>query len=169
MPVRISRNQPENPKPEGGTAAIEGAQAVHNPLVTGSQGYRSTTPLPDWYTTTAIVEALKFWVPSDMFLLDNFFGIERYFKSRFLGVGTRRAKRVLAPVVSRYHSGVVVKRPAVETNFYEVPKLAPYRTIFLSELDVTNIGSVVQSNDATDVFADLLADDTHELTDLIMR
>jgi hypothetical protein len=172
MPIRISKTQPDNPAPEGGTATIEGAQAVHNPLVTGSQGYRSTTPLPDYYTTTAIVEALKFWVPPNMFLLDNFFGVERFYKSRFLGINTRRAKRVLAPVVSRFHRGVVVKRPPVETNFYEVPKLAPYRTIFLSELDMANLSNTVAtqgSGDATDIYADLLADDTHELSDLIMR
>jgi hypothetical protein len=76
----------------------------------------------------------------------------------------------LAPVTSRFHRGVVVKRPPIETNFYEVPKLAPFRTIFLSELDVTNIGNVVaREGGATDVFADLLADDTIELAHCCMR
>jgi hypothetical protein len=48
---------------------------------------------------------------------------------------------VLSPVVSRWHPGVVVQRPAVETTIYEVPKLAPMRNTMLAFV----IGSTVAS------------------------
>jgi hypothetical protein len=68
--------------------------------------------------------------------LDNFFGTERFFEGRFLVVDTKRNKRVLAPVVSRYHPGVVVQRGVVQTKIYDAPKLAPFRVLTLGQLDL---------------------------------
>ena len=85
------------------------------------------TPLPDMYGTSTIVEAMKSFVSPEKFLQRNLFGIERYFEGRYLTVDVKGMRRVLSPVVSRWHPGVTVKRPEVQTSVYDVPRLAPVR------------------------------------------
>jgi hypothetical protein len=122
------------------------------------------------FNTSAAVEALKLYTPPAQFLLNNFFGLERYFSGRFLTVDTKRQRQVLAPVVSRYHPGVVVKRPAVSTQFYDVPKIAPYRVLTLGELDQRPEGEPpVRNKDAAKNAAAIVVDDLDELGDLILR
>src|SRR5262245_62927090 len=88
-------------------------------------GYRVYTPLPDMYSTQTVAEALKSFVPPEMFLQRNFFGIERYYNGRYLTIDVKKARRVLAPVVSRFHPGVPVKRHGIQTTVYDAPKMAP--------------------------------------------
>jgi hypothetical protein len=128
-------------------------------------------PLPaELFNTSAAIEALKLYTPPAEFLLNNFFGTERYFSRRFLTVDTKRQRQVLAPVVSRYHPGVVVKRPAVKTQHYDVPKIAPYRVLALGELDQREPGqSPIRDTHAEQNAAAIIAEDLDELSGLIQR
>jgi hypothetical protein len=123
------------------------------------------------YSTQTIAEALKSWVPSEMFLQRNFFGIERFYAGRYLTVDVRKAKRVVAPVVSRFSPGVAVKRPAIQTTVYDSPKMAPYRVTALGDLDTRAPGLTATNpaGNASDVFVNILADDTRDLSDIIDR
>jgi hypothetical protein len=147
-----------------------GSQAA-NGGIPRQNGYRISTPLPDMFSTQTIAEALKSWVPSDMFLQRNFFGVERYYTGRYLTIDSRKAKRVVSPVVSRFHPGVVVKRPAIQTTVYDSPKMAPYRVTSLGDLDIRAPGLTATdpAGNAVDVFANILADDTQDLSDIIWR
>jgi hypothetical protein len=134
-------------------------------------GYRVYTPLPDMFSTQTVEEALKSFVPPEMFLQTNFFGIERYYNGRYLTVDVKKARRVLAPVVSRFSPGVPVTRPAIQTTVYDAPKMAPYRVTSLGDLDIRAPGQTAAdpTGGAANVFADILADDTRDLEDTIWR
>jgi hypothetical protein len=121
------------------------------------------------FTSSAIAEALRVRIEPELFLLNNFFGQERFFQGRFLIVDSRRAKRVLSPVVSRYHPGVVVERPVVQTTADDVPKLAPFRVTTLGQLDFRAPGEIGTDANAATTFAELLRDDTADLADIIGR
>ena len=82
---------------------------------------------PNTFSTADVAQRILITPEPEQFLLRNFFGTERYFSGRFLEVDTMYRRRVLSPVVSRYHPGIVVKRPAVKTQVYDVPKLAPFQ------------------------------------------
>ena len=152
LPARMQADAPEPQAPGGGN--------------------RVTSPLPDIFTTQTIATAITQLTPPQQFLLDNFFGNERFFGGRFLTVETKRQKRVLAPVVSRYHPGVVVQRPPHSSISYDVPKIAPFRNISLAQLDVRGPSQFAggrSGGDATAYASQLIADDSMELQALIQR
>jgi len=90
---------------------------------------------------------------------------------RFLTLDVKKARRVLSPVVSRFHPGVPVKRPAIQTSVYDSPKMAPYRVTALGDLDIRAPGLTATdpAGNASDVFANILVDDTTDLSDIIYR
>jgi hypothetical protein len=85
--------------------------------------------------------------------------------------GTNDRERVVSPVVSRLHPGVVVQRPAIQTSVYDSPKMAPYRVTSLGDLDIRAPGLTASdpAANAADVFVNTLADDTQDLSDIIWR
>jgi hypothetical protein len=123
------------------------------------------------YSTQTVAEALKSFVPPEMFLQRNLFGIERYYTSRYLALHVKKARRVLSPVVSRFSPGVPVKRPAIQTTVYDSPKMAPYRVTSLGDLDIRAPGLTATdpAGSASDVYVNILADDTQDLSDIIWR
>jgi hypothetical protein len=138
------------------------------PQVPGG-GVRITSPLPEIFTTSSIAAAMVELVPPSQFLLDNFFGNERFFGGRFLTVDTKRQKRVLSPVNSRYHPGTPVLRPVISSTSYDVPKLAPFRNLSLQQLDARAPGQFPNGSDATQYAAQIISDDTQELVSLCQR
>jgi hypothetical protein len=137
------------------------------PQVPGG-GVRITSPLPDIFTTSTIATAIIHYEPPSQFLLDNFFGAERYFPGRFLTVDTKRQKRVISPVNSRYHPGTVVQRGVVSSTSYDVPKLAPFRNLSLQQLDARPPGQTPNGN-AEQYAAQIISDDTQELISICQR
>jgi len=74
-------------------------------------------------------------------------------------------------VVSRFSPGVPVKRPAIQTTVNDSPKMAPYRVTSLGDLDIRAPGLTATdpAGNASDVFVNILADDTQDLSDIIWR
>ena len=132
-------------------------------------GVRISSPIPEMFTTGSIGEAILGIAPPQQFLLENFFGNVRYFGGRFLNIDTRRARRIISPVNSRYHPGTMVERPVTKSQTYDVPKMAPYRVISLNGLDLRAPGQLANDTDAGQHAANIIADDSMELMSIIQR
>src|SRR5262245_12102858 len=122
------------------------------------------------FSTVALLEALQQAPIAETFLNATFFPQTRFFVGRFCQVDTRKARRLLAPVVKRGQPGRVVSREPLATNFFEVPEIRPVRVTTVADLEERTAGESGYSRRTPDErFAEILASDQIELINSTVR
>ena len=122
------------------------------------------------FSTSDLIAGMEGVAPPQTFLNTTFFPKTQFFIGRFCQVDSRKARRLLAPVVKRGQPGRVVSREAITTKFFDVPEVKPARTTTASELDERSFGeSTYSRKTASERFADLVVADLLELTDAVIR
>ena len=111
-----------------------------------------------------MITGMEAAVVPEQFLNTTFFGRTEFFAGRFCQVDSRKARRLLAPVVKYGQPGRVVSREPVTTKFYDVPEIKPMRTTTVTDLDQREFGeSAYSKRTPEERFAERLAKDTSDL------
>lgn len=122
------------------------------------------------FSTADLIAGLQQAVIPETFLNATFFPQTKFFTGRFCQVDTRKARRLLAPVVKRGQPGRVITREPLTTKFFDVPEIRPIRVITTAELDERLGGESSYSRRSADErLAELVAADSLELVDSIVR
>jgi hypothetical protein len=122
------------------------------------------------FTTTALIEGLRFRYPVPSFLRDMFFAGREYANGEAVQINTYRGGRGLAPFVLPLEGQVIGRRLPYKTAFVEAPIIAPAREITLRNLGAPGWNET-QYNFKTpeERFAQIIAEDTQDMDDEIGR
>jgi hypothetical protein len=127
-------------------------------------------PATTEFTTVDMLTGMEQLVPAEQFLNAIFFPKTQFFVGRFAQIDTRKARRLLAPVVKRGQSGRAISREPVVSRFYDVPEVKPVRITSVADLDERLLGESTYSKRSPDErLIDLVAQDIIDLTNSIMR
>jgi Phage major capsid protein E len=122
------------------------------------------------FTTTALIEGLRFRYPVPSFLRDMFFAGRDYAEGEAVQINTYRGGRGLAPFVLPLEGQVIGRRLPYKTAFVEAPIIAPAREITLRELGKPGWNETQYNfKSPTERFAQIIAEDTQDMDDEIGR
>ena len=121
-------------------------------------------------STVDLIEGMTQMQVPETFLNRTFFPKESFFVGRFCQVDSRKARRLLAPVVKRGQGGRVVAREPFATKFFEVPEIKPARVTSAAELDERAFGETSYSKrSASERLAEIIAQDSADLIGFVTR
>jgi hypothetical protein len=116
------------------------------------------------FSTADMLVGMEQLVPAEQFLNATFFPRTSFFTGRFAQVDSRKARRLLAPVVKYGQPGRAISREPIATKFYDVPEIKPVRVTTVTDLDERLLGeSSYSRRTPAERLADLLAVDIVDL------
>jgi hypothetical protein len=122
------------------------------------------------FTSTALIEALRFRYPVPSFLRDTFFGGVEYSTADAVQINTYRGGRGLAPFVLPMEGQVIGRRLPYKTALVEAPIIAPAREITLRNLWAPGWNETMYNfKTPEERFASIIAEDTTDMDDEIGR
>jgi hypothetical protein len=122
------------------------------------------------YTTTTLIEGLRYRYAVPSFLRDTFFAGRDYVNTDAVQIDTYRGGRGLAPFILPLEGQVVGRRLPYKTSFVEAPIIAPAREITLRDLGRPGWGETQYNfKSPEERFATYIANDTTDMDDEIAR
>ena len=122
------------------------------------------------YTTTTLIEGLRYRFAVPSFLRDTFFAGRDYVNTDAVQIDTYRGGRGLAPFILPLEGQVVGRRLPYKTSFVEAPIIAPAREITLRDLGRPGWGETQYNfKSPEERFATYIANDTTDMDDEIAR
>lgn len=122
------------------------------------------------YETRTMLQAIEQIPTCETFLLDTFASTFETFPTETFDIDFVKGKKKIAPFVVKRVNGVQMERNTFTTKNYEPPKIAPYRSLTLDNIDKRLAGETVYSTKKpADRAQVLLAKDLVELRDMIVR
>lgn len=122
------------------------------------------------FTTTALIEGLRFRYPVSSFLRDTFFSGREYSTADAVQINTYKGGRGLAPFVLPMEGQVIGRRLPYKTAFVEAPIIAPARELTLRNLWAPGWNETMYNfKSPEERFAQQIAEDTQDMDDEISR